>query len=490
MNDSASVQLLASDVWQDRLFTGSWCAGTSESDVTEPATGKRLGRIGMADASLVAVSSAAAYEAQPNWASLPYEERAAVMRSAARLAEIHRDEIVEWIVRESGSTRAKASSEVSITVKTLHEASSLPSRSAGEILPSVPQRLSLARRRPLGVVGVISPFNGPLFLAMRAVAPALALGNAVVLKPDPRTAVSGGVVIARLFELAGLPAGVLHMLPGDGATGAALTSEPHIAMIQFTGSTAAGRKVGEAAGRHLKKVSLELGGKNSLIVLDDADLDIAVSNAAWGAYLHQGQVCMAAGRLLVQRSIHDRFIQKLVAKSAGLTVGNPADGKVALGPLIDAVQRDHVARVVTDAVQAGAKIETGGGYHDLFFEPTVLSGVTPDNPAFNEEIFGPVAVVVPFDSDDEAIALANRTEYGLSMGVVTANVGRALRMAERLRTGLLHINDQTVGDDVVNPFGGVGASGNGTSIGGSANWEEFTQWQWMTIKGEAPLYPL
>jgi benzaldehyde dehydrogenase (NAD) len=309
-------------------------------------------------------------------------------------------------------------------------------------------------------------------------------------KPDPRTAVSGGVVIARLFELAGLPAGVLHMLPGDGATGAALTSDPHIAMIQFTGSTAAGRKVGEAAGRHLKKVSLELGGKNSLIVLDDADLDIAVSNAAWGAYLHQGQVCMAAGRLLVQRDIHDRFVQKLVAKSTSLTVGNPADGDVALGPLIDTVQRDHVARAVADALHAGAKLEAGGGYRDLFFEPTVLSGVTPDNPAFNEEIFGPVAVVVQFDSDDEAIALANRTEYGLSMGIVTANVGRALRIGERLRTGLLHINDQTVGDDVVNPFGGVGASGNGTSIGGPANWEEFTQWQWMTIKGEAPLYPL
>jgi benzaldehyde dehydrogenase (NAD) len=490
MNDNVSKRLVASEVWQARLFTGSWCAGTSEFEVTEPATGKRLGRIGMADASLVAASSALAYEAQLKWASLPYEQRAAVMRRAAGLAEAHREEIVEWIVREGGSTHAKASSELLLTIKTLHEASGLPSHSSGEILPSVPGRLSLARRRPMGVVGVISPFNGPLFLAMRAVAPALALGNAVVLKPDPRTAVSGGVVIARLFELAGLPAGVLHMLPGDGATGAALTSDPHIAMIQFTGSTAAGRKVGEAAGRHLKKVSLELGGKNSLIVLEDADIDIAVSNAAWGAYFHQGQVCMAAGRLLVQRGIHERFIQRLVAKSASLTVGNPADGNVALGPLIDAVQRDHVARVVADAQRAGAKLETGGGHRDLFYEPTVLSGVTPDNPVFNEEIFGPVAVVVPFDSDDEAIALANHTEYGLSTGVVTANVGRALRIGERLRTGLLHINDQTIGDDVVNPFGGVGASGNGTSIGGPANWEEFTQWQWMTIKGEAPLYPL
>ncbi|MDE1179422.1 benzaldehyde dehydrogenase [Paraburkholderia sp.] len=490
MSVTPASRLLDTDIWQARLFTGEWRPGSHTSDVMEPATGQRLGRIGMADADLIAQSAASASGAQPAWAALPYDERASVLRRAARLGETHFDEIVEWVVRESGSTRAKAGFETSVTIKALHEATGLPSRSAGEVLPSVPGRLSLARRRPLGVIGVISPFNFPLYLAMRAVAPALALGNAVVLKPDPRTSVCGGFVIARLFELAGLPNGVLHVVPGDGAAGAALTSDPHIAMIQFTGSTAAGRKVGETAGRHLKKVSLELGGKNSLIVLDDADLELAVANTAWGVYLHQGQICMATGRVLVQRKIYDRFVEKLVDKAASLTVGDPAAGDVALGPLINAAQRDHAARVVADAQQAGATLETGGHFRDLFFEPTVLSGVTPDNPAFNEEIFGPVAVVVPFDSDEDAIALANRTEYGLSMAIVTSNVGRALRMGERLRTGLLHINDQTVNDEVINPFGGVGASGNGTSIGGPANWEEFTQWQWMTVKGEAPLYPL
>ncbi|NYH14951.1 benzaldehyde dehydrogenase [Paraburkholderia bryophila] len=490
MSVTLPSRLLDSDLWQARLFTGDWHAGSAEAEVTEPATGQRLGRIGMADAALIGESAANASRAQPAWAALPYDERAAVLRRAARMAETYFDEIVEWVVRESGSTRAKAGFETAVTVKALHEASSLPSRSAGEVLPSVPGRLSLARRRPLGVIGVISPFNFPLYLAMRAVAPAIALGNAVVLKPDPRTAVCGGFAIARIFELAGLPKGVLHVLPGDGAAGAALTSDPHVAMIQFTGSTAAGRKVGEAAGRHLKKVSLELGGKNSLIVLDDADLELAVANTAWGAYLHQGQICMATGRVLVQRKIYAAFVEKLVAKAASLTVGDPATADVALGPLINAAQRDHVVRVVADAQQAGAILETGGHSRELFFEPTVLSDVTPDNPAFNEEIFGPVAVVVPFDSDEDAIALANRTEYGLSMAIVTANVGRALRMGERLRTGLLHINDQTVNDEVINPFGGVGASGNGTSIGGPANWEEFTQWQWLTVKGEAPLYPI
>lgn len=488
--DHSSPPLLDKAIWNARVFTGAWEAASGTADVLEPATGELLGRIGMADAAGVAASAAVAALAQPQWAALPYDRRATVLRHAARLAEQHFDEIVEWIVRESGSTRGKAAFEMSVTVKCLHEAAALPSRSAGEVLPSEPGRLSLARRRPLGVVGVISPFNFPLYLAMRAVAPALALGNAVVLKPDPRTSVCGGFAIARLFELAGLPAGALHVLPGDGAAGAALTADPHVAMIQFTGSTGAGRKVGEAASRNLKKVSLELGGKNSLIVLDDADLDLAIANTAWGVYLHQGQICMATGRVLVQRKIYDRFVGKLVEKAASLTVGDPAKGDVALGPLINAAQRDHVAKVIEQARQAGAKVETGGTHRGLFFEPTVLSGVTPQNPAFDEEIFGPVAVVVPFDTDDEAIELANRTEYGLSMAIVTANVGRALRMGERLRTGLLHINDQTVNDEVINPFGGVGASGNGTSIGGPANWEEFTQWQWLTVKGEAPAYPI
>ncbi|GAA5234821.1 aldehyde dehydrogenase family protein [Verticiella sediminum] len=487
---STDPTLLDPAVWTERLYAGAWQAGATVADVLEPASGARLGSIALTDAAGIARSAAAAAQAQPEWAALPYEERAAVVRRAAALAQTHFGVIADWLVRESGSTRGKAGFETSISVKVLHEAASLPSRSVGEILPSVPGRLSLARRRPLGVVGVIAPFNFPLYLALRAVAPALALGNAVVLKPDPRTAVCGGMAIARLFELAGLPAGLLHVLPGDGAAGAALVADPNVAMIQFTGSTAAGRKVGEAASRHLKKVSLELGGKNSLIVLDDADLDLAIANTAWGAYLHQGQICMATGRILVQRKIHDRFLERLTAKAASLTVGDPHRADVALGPLINAAQRDHASGVLRAAEAAGARVETGGTCEGLFFAPTVLSGVSPDNPAFSEEIFAPVAVVVPFDTDEEAIALANRTEYGLSMAILSADVGRALRIGERLRTGLLHINDQTVNDEVINPFGGVGASGNGSAIGGPANWEEFTQWQWLTIKGQAPAYPM
>ena len=468
------------------MFDGAWTPAASVITVTEPATGKSLGTAGMVDSAGIADAAKCAAAAQRDWAATSYEQRAAVLRSAARIAEEHAADIVDWLVRESGSTRPKAAFEAGINLKALHEAAGLPSRATGEVLPSTDGKMTLARRRPIGVVGIISPFNFPLYLSMRAVAPALALGNAVVLKPDPRTTVSGGFVIARIFELAGLPAGVLHVVPGDGAAGAAITSDPNISMVAFTGSTAAGRKVGEAAGKHLKKVSLELGGKNSLLILDDADLDLAVSNTAWGSYLHQGQICMATGRVLVHRSIYEPFLAKLTAKAKSLPVGDPATGEVALGPLINAHQRDHALDVVKRAEAAGATIEAGGGCDHLFFQPTVLSGVTPDNPAFHEEIFAPVAVVVPFDTDDEAVRLANDTDYGLSMGIITSDVGRALALSDRLQTGLLRINDQTVNDDVVNPFGGVGASGNGTSIGGSANWEEFTQWQWLTIRDKAP----
>ncbi|MDH2432567.1 benzaldehyde dehydrogenase [Pokkaliibacter sp. MBI-7] len=481
--------LQPASLWQGKVFTGHW-QDAPATNVMEPATGQILGQIGMADSGMIRTACASARQAQSGWYGQSYDQRAALLRKVAGLAETHFDEIVGWIVRESGSTRPKASFELTLTIKALFESAALPSRSQGEVLPSASGRLSLARRRPLGVVGVISPFNFPLYLAMRAVAPALAVGNAVVLKPDPRTAVCGGIVIARLFELAGLPAGTLQVLPGDGAAGAALVADPDIAMIQFTGSTSAGRKVGEAAGRHLKKVSLELGGKNSLIILDDADLELAVANTTWGVYLHQGQICMSTGRVLVQRSLYPQLLQRLVEKARSLSVGDPASGEVALGPLISAQQRDHACQAVQAAIAAGARLDTGGQYDGLLFQPTVISEVDASNPIFHEEVFAPVAIVIPFDSDEEAIRLASDTDYGLSAAILSSNVGRALRLGEQLNTGLLHINDQTVNDEVINPFGGTGASGNGTSIGGPANWEEFTQWQWLTLKGEAPAYPL
>ncbi|WP_298960670.1 benzaldehyde dehydrogenase [uncultured Methylobacterium sp.] len=476
--------------WQGRAFTdGGWVAIGQPGEVREPASGTVVASVAMVGPEDIAHAAAGARTAQRSWAETPFEERARVLRKAADLAEANLEELAGWIVRDSGSIRPKAEFELSITIRCLREAAAMPSQAQGLVLPSTSDRISLCRRMPLGVIGVIAPFNFPLYLAMRAVAPALAVGNAVVLKPDPRTAISGGVVIARLLAEAGLPDGVLHVLAGGGDVGAALCSDPNIAMIQFTGSTPAGRKVGELAGRHLKKVSLELGGKNTLMVLDDADLDLAVSAAAWGAYLHQGQICMSSGRILVHQAISEVFTERLATKARNLPVGDPVAGQVALGPLISQGQVEHVQGIVDRSVSAGAKLEAGGRHDGLLYHPTVLSGVRPGMPAFEEEVFGPVAPLTSFVSDDEAVQLANQTEYGLSAGIISRSVSRALGIGQRLRTGLLHINDQTVGDDVVNPFGGVGASGNGTSIGGPANWEEFTQWQWVTIRGAAPSYP-
>jgi benzaldehyde dehydrogenase (NAD) len=320
------------------------------------------------------------------------------------------------------------------------------------------------------------------------VAPALAAGNAVVLKPDLQTPVTGGVILALALQAAGLPAGVLQVLPGGVEAGEALCTDPNVAMISFTGSTATGRRVGELAGKHLKKVALELGGKNSLIVLEDADLDLAARNVAWGAYLHQGQICMATGRVLVHEKIAAALTARVVEKANHLPVGDGARG-LPLGPLINEKQRDRVHAIVTQAVNEGATLAAGGSYDGLFYKPTVLTGVRASMRAFREEVFGPVANIVTFSSDEQAIELANDTEYGLSAAVLSQSIGRAMAIAERLKAGLVHVNDSTVNDEVTNPFGGCGASGNHTSMGGPADIGEYTQWRWMTVRDASPPYP-
>jgi benzaldehyde dehydrogenase (NAD) len=279
----------------------------------------------------------------------------------------------------------------------------------GLLLPSDGGRISLARRVPHGVVGIISPFNFPLILSIRAVAPALAAGNTVVLKPDPQTPVTGGYLMARVFEEAGLPRDCLQVLPGGADVGQAMCADPSIAMISFTGSTSAGSGVGELAGKHLKKVTLELGGKNRLVILDDADVELAASCAAWGSYLHQGQICMTTGLILAHEKIVDKLTELMVAKATHLPVGDPASQQVALGPLISARQRDRVHGIVQDSVKQGAHLAAGGSYDRLFYKPTVLTGVKPGMRAFEEEVFGPVASIVSFSSEDEAVELANRT---------------------------------------------------------------------------------
>ncbi len=490
MATNSDAQLLDPSQWRGRIFTGSWSeAQGGVYQVMEPATGETLVEAGMANGADIAQATAKAAAARKTWTEMPPRERAGVFRRAADILQAHLDELAPWIVRETGAILPKGQLEVREAVELLNIAAGMCLESQGVVLPSTAGRLSYAKRIPLGVVGVISPFNFPLILSMRAVAPALAAGNAVVLKPDPQTPVSGGYIIAHALHAAGLPEGVLQVLPGAGEAGAALCSAPEIRMIAFTGSTATGRLVAEAAGKHLKKVALELGGKSPLIILDDADPEVAASNTAWGAFLHQGQICMSSGRIFVHEKIADEFIRRLVEHAGRLPVGNPATEEVPIGPLINARQRDKVHAIVTESVEAGAKLEIGGEFEELFYKPTVLSNVKPGMRAFNEEVFGPVANVINFKTEEEVIAMANDTEYGLSAGIIANDLARAQRIGDQLNSGMLHINDQTVNDECVNPFGGCGCSGNGGNIGGPANWENFSQLRWITVQGDAHAYP-
>jgi benzaldehyde dehydrogenase (NAD) len=481
-----SSTLMDSQVWTGKIFNGDWITpvgGTYPS--IEPATGTILGSVGRANLDDVRLAADRAVDIQKVWARTPFDTRARILRRAAELFEQHASEIQDWIIRETGSIPGKAGFELHVAASECYEAAQLPSQPYGKLLRSEEPRLSMARRIPAGVVGVISPFNVPLILAIRSVAPALALGNTVLLKPDPRTAISGGVAIARIFQEAGLPPGVLHVIPGGADIGEAVVTNPYVRVISFTGSTAAGRIVSERAARHLKRIHLELGGNSALIVMDDADIDLAVSAGVWGSFFHQGQVCMTTGRHLVHERIADKYTEALANAANRLTVGDPARQQVSLGPIIDEHQRSKIHEYVTTSVEAGARLVAGGSYEGLFYRPTVLANVTQSMPAYSNEVFGPVAPVMKFSTIAEAAALASNTEYGLSLGILTRDVMKGLELADRIPSGIVHINDQTINDEAVAPFGGVAASGTGTRLGGSDwNIEAFTETQWVTVRGQ------
>ena len=482
--------LLDESAWTGKIFSDGWVDAPVQIETVEPATGEVLGTAGGGDAETIARAAKSAKAAQRGWAETPFVDRVAVIKRAAEVMERHRDELTGWMIRESGSIGGKSAVEITASIGQLDMAAALISHPLGIMLPSLtPGRTSMARRAPVGVVGVITPWNFPYVLAMRSIGPALALGNAVVLKPDANTPVTGGVVIARVFEEAGLPEGVLHVLPGGGEVGQALVADPNVRMISFTGSTATGRLVGETAGRMLKRVVLELGGNSPLVVLDDADIEAASSAGAWGSFLHQGQICIAVSRHLVHESIVEEYTAALVERAQRLPVGNPATDEVALGPIINEKQIARVQRIVDESVAQGAKVLAGGSHDGPFYSPTVLGDVTTSMPAYAEEIFGPVAPVISFRDDEHAVELANGTEYGLAAAVHSASAQRAQAVADRLRAGMVHINDQTVNEEPPAPFGGVGVSSNGGHFGGVANLELWTEWQWVTSRDKATPFP-
>ena len=483
------MTFFATSDWQGRYYTGTWVDGAATAEIHSPSTGETLGSYGVASAEDVDKSVAAAVEAQREWAALPAEERSAILRRAGQIIDENSDVLAEWLINEAGSGQGKAAFESGLVSSEFYLASATAMMPYGSLLRSSRPRLSMARRRPVGVVGVISPFNFPGILSARSIAPALALGNAVIHKPDPRTAVSGGLFFAAVLAEAGVPAGVFHVLPGDAAVGAAIVDHPKVPVISFTGSTEAGRKIGARGGELLKRVHLELGGNNALVVLNDVDVDLAASAGAWGSFLHQGQICMTAGRHLVHADLYDDYVAALSAKAKALPAGDPATG-VPLGPIIDERQRDKVHAIVTDTVAAGARLDAGGTYDRLYYQATVLSDVQPEHAAFQKEIFGPVAPVTRFSSIDELVDLVNSSEYGLSLGILARDAYRAYELADRLPSGILHINDQTVDDEAQAPFGGVGLSGTGARFGGhEANIEAFTETQWVTMQADIARYP-
>jgi benzaldehyde dehydrogenase (NAD) len=471
--------------WLDP-FLADWQPGTGEpAEVLEPATGRHLLTLNRSTPEDVARAAAAAAEAQVAWAEVSYVERAAILRRAADIYQAHRDELGAWTQRETGAVYNKMHHEQNFAIAELLNASTMPSQPYGKLVPSVsPGRLSMVRRVPAGVIGAITPWNSPSVLGMRVVAPALALGNAVVLKPDPQTPVCGGAMFLTVFREAGLPEGLLQVVVGGAETGEAIVTDPNITRVSFTGSTAAGRRVGALAGELLKKVSLELGGNNALVVLDDADLDAAASAGAYASFQFQGQVCFATGRHIVHRSVAAAYTDALVEKAGRLRLGDPFREEVDLGPIVNERQLARVDGIVQRSVAGGARLAVGGTYEGLFYRPTVLADVTTDLPVWTDETFGPVAPVIVFDTDEEALALANDSDYGLAGAVYSRSISRGLALAQRMRSGMVHVNDQTVNDEAVIPFGGMGLSGNGGRFGGEANWDEFTEWQWVTVRDE------
>lgn len=475
-----------------QYIDGEWKAGSGSWDIIDfnPYNGEKLASITVATADEVDQAYRAAERAQKAWgATSPYARRT-VFERALRIIEDREEEISEAIVTELGGTRLKAAFEIHLTKEFLRESVNFALMPEGRILPSPGEgKENRLYREPVGVVGVISPFNFPLLLSLKTVAPALALGNTVVLKPHQNTPVMGGSFLARLFEDAGLPAGALNVVITDIAEiGDAFIEHPVPSVISFTGSDRVGRHVGTVCAAQFKRSVLELGGNSALVVLDDADIDYAVDAAVFSRFVHQGQVCMAANRVLVDRSLEAEFTEKFVAKVASLKVGDPADPATHIGPLINSSQADSVTKVVDQAVAAGAKALLHGSTEGNLVAPTVLADLPADSPILRQEIFGPVALLVPFDGEEEAVRIANDTPYGLSGAVHTADVERGVRFARRINSGMFHVNDGTVHDEPIVPFGGEKSSGVGR-VNGDSTVEAFTTQKWISVQHGRTRFP-
>ena len=468
-----------------KLFiNGEWVPSSTGTIVDDlnPATGSVYAKVHQASDEDIEAAIAAAYGAREEWGKTGPAEREALLIKAASILDERISEFADVLIDEGGSTFGKAMFEASFVSTLLRSAAGECRRIFGETMPSdAPGVFSMTVRRPLGVIAGISPFNFPFLLAMKKVCLALAAGNTFVLKPASPTPVIG-LKIAELFATAGLPKGVLNVIPVKGSTlGDKLVVDPRIRMVTFTGSTEVGKQLAEVAGRYQKKITLEMGGKSPLIVLKDADIDYAVDAAAFGLFFHQGQVCMANSRLIVEAEVYDVFCEKLATKAGSLKVGDPRQPDTVIGPLVEAKQCAFIDAQVQDALAKGGRVLSGGKFDSGFYLPTVVADVTRAMRIFDEESFGPVVCVSKVANSEEALGLANDSSFGLSAGLITNDLQKAFDLSLRLETGMVHINDCSILDEPHVPFGGVKDSGVGRE-GGRYSMEEMTEVKWITVQ--------
>ncbi|ARS88756.1 aldehyde dehydrogenase family protein [Natrarchaeobaculum aegyptiacum] len=478
--------------WNGLFVDGEWYRPNDRESIPiySPTSRERVSQVPAGTVGDVDAAFEAAAAAQETWGEALPQERGEYVRHVQELIEEHHDELTELLAIESGSARPKASREFTSTGEMLDDVVTYPFRmTGGHSQSKISGKENIVKREPVGVVSVISPWNFPFQLSLRAVAPAIALGNTVVLKPATETPITGGLLIARLFEAAGLPDGVLNVVPGHGSEiGDRVAGHPEMDAVAFTGSTEVGQRVAENAARQLAIPAMELGGNNPHVVLEDADIERAVDAGIFGSFMHQGQICISINRHLVHESIYDEYVTQFVDRAASLPVGDPLDEETIVGPIINEDERDTVLEYVERSVEQGATVELGGSGDGLFVEPTVLSGMTNDMAAACNEHFGPVAPIVPFADDEEAVELANATEYGLAASVHSREIRRARTVADAIDAGMVHINDQPINNEPHVPFGGMKASGMGRY---NSEWiiDEFTEPKWTSIQHEPREYP-
>lgn len=480
---------------QKMFIGGKWVDSTSgESfDDLNPFTGEVYARVPAATREDASQAIAAAQAAFADWKASPPGMRRKIFLKAADIMEERQDEMVKAIMEETGSTIGIAMFQVNFVPELFRTAAAAAYEVKGEVIPADHKdSFFMAIRQPAGVVSCFVPFNAPYNLGSRSFALPVAYGNTAVVKPSEEAPVTGGLLFAEIFEEAGLPPGVLNVITCTREeapdVGDEMIANPAVRRISFTGSTEVGRIIGEKAGRHLKRAVLELGGKDPLIVLADSDLDYALDAATWGAFLHQGQICMSTERIIVEKKIAGKFTDKLKKRAQELPVGDPTNPATVIGPLINQKAVDKVHSHVQEAVAGGAKLVTGGHYDNLVYHPTVVADVSPDMRIFTEQTFGPVAPIVTVSDPEEALAVANNSAYGLSAGIITSDFNRGLDIALRLETGMVHVNDQTVNDEPQAPFGGMKGSGYGR-FGGQAALDEFTELRWINVQRTNRTFP-